>query len=299
MSPDAILKGTSYLGSNPVPQVTIEQLSGGGNLKYFRSNSGSKLEQLKNERPSVQLDAFMDRLIRNACVGAGWPFELTWDASKLGGANVRLLLAKAMRAVEDRQDLLRPVAKRCVGYAVAKAIKQGLLPGNPEWYAWEFTMPARMTADYGRDAKADLADYQAGLRSMTDILSEEGIDIKDHIKTLHEEREMLAAAGIAIGSPAAQPAAQPAEDDGAPEAENPEMPESEDAAMSKGATYKLEIPIHLPAPVVHLGKNEITVTPPNVTVQPPQVTVNVPEQKKGKRMFIRDETGKIVGLQAE
>lgn len=250
----------------------------------------------------------MDRLIRNACVGAGWPFELTWDASKLGGANVRLLLAKAMRAVEDRQDLLRPIAKRCVGYAVAKAIKQGLLEGNPEWYAWEFTMPARMTADYGRDAKADLADYQAGLRSMTDILSEEGIDIKDHIKTLHEEREMLAAAGIAIGAPAPQPAAPETEDeagdaeeDGAPEAEveDPETPESEDAAMSKGQTYKLEIPIHLPAPIVHLGKNEITVTPPNVTVQPPQVTVNVPEKKTGRRMFIRDETGKIIGLQAE
>ncbi len=198
LSPDAILKGTSFLGSNPVPAVTIEQMAGGGNVKYFRGGSNSKLEQLKNERPSVQLDAFMDRLIRNACVGAGWPFELTWDSSKLGGANVRLLLAKAMRAVEDRQDLLRPVARRVVGYAVAKAIKNGMLPASDEWYKWRFTMPARMTTDYGRDAKADLADYQAGLKSMTDILGEEGIDLADHIETLEDEREMLTEAGLPV-----------------------------------------------------------------------------------------------------
>lgn len=237
MSPDAILKGTSFLGSNPVPQVTIEQMAGGGTLKYFRSNSGSKLEQLKNDRPSVQLDAFMDRLIRNACVGAGWPFELTWSSEKLGGANVRLLIAKAMRAVEDRQDLLRPIARRCVGYAVAKAIKQGLLPPNDEWYAWRFTMPARMTADYGRDAKADLADYQAGITTLTDILGEEGKDLDQHIETLHEEREKLTAAGISTGQgapAAAQPAAvNPENDDGMDAAEGEDADESVDQEAQK------------------------------------------------------------------
>lgn len=201
MSPDAILKGTSFVGSNPVPAVTIEQIAGGGNVKYFRGNSGSKIEQLKNERPSVQLDAFMDRLIRNACVGAGWPYELTWNSAQLGGANVRLLLAKAMRAVEDRQDLLRPVAKRCVGYAVAKAIKNGQLPGSSEWYKWRFTMPARMTADYGREAAADLNDLNAGIKSLSDILGEEGIDISDHAKQRSRDNEILAEHGLpAIGA---------------------------------------------------------------------------------------------------
>lgn len=202
LDPKTILQGnTAFVGSSPQPAVTIEQVAGGGNVKYFRGNSGAKLEQLKNDRPSVQLDAFMDRLIRNACVGAGWPFELTWDASKLGGANVRLLIAKAMRAVEDRQDLLRPIARRCVGYAIAKAIKQGILEGNDEWYAWRFTMPARMTADYGREAKADLEDYRAGLTTMTDILGEEGRDLDEHIATRKMEAQKLSDAGLPpIGS---------------------------------------------------------------------------------------------------
>jgi capsid protein len=219
LSPDAILRGTQFLGSNPLPAVTVEQIPGGGNIKYMRSQSGSKIEQLKNERPSVQLDAFMDRLIRNACVGAGWPFELTWDASKLGGANVRLLLAKAMRAVEDRQDLLRPIARRCVGYAVAKAIKQGLLPPNDEWYAWRFTMPARMTADYGREAKADLEDYKAGLTTMTDILGEQGIDLDTHIETRRVENEKLIKAGL---KPAKEE--NPETDDGEDDTEDVDAP---------------------------------------------------------------------------
>jgi hypothetical protein len=184
------------VGSNPMPAVTVEQIPGGGNAKYFRAGTGSKIEQLKNERPSVQLDAFMDRLIRNACVGAGWPFELTWDASKLGGANVRLLIAKAMRAVEDRQDLLRPPAKRCVGYAVAKAIKQGILEGFDDWYNWDFGMPARMTADYGRDSKADLADLEAGVTTLEDILGEEGKDLSAHIAKRAAINKQLSAAGL-------------------------------------------------------------------------------------------------------
>jgi capsid protein len=221
LDPASVLRGgTQFVGSNPLPAVTVEQIPGGGNIKYMRSQSGSKIEQLKNERPSVQLDAFMDRLIRNACVGAGWPFELTWDASKLGGANVRLLIAKAMRAVEDRQDLLRPVAKRCVGYATAKAIKSGILEGFDDWYNWGFGMPARMTTDYGRDSKADLADLEAGVTNLDDILHEEGKDLDQHIAKRKAINEKLIAAGLPpIGPKAAAPIDNEDDENEGPEGE--------------------------------------------------------------------------------
>jgi capsid protein len=200
-----------------VPTVTSQDYMG-GTARFFRAGSGSKLEQLKSDRPGDPVNKFMDRLIRNACVGAGWPYELTWDASALGGANVRLLIAKAMRAVEDRQDLLRPVAKRIVGYAVAKAIKSGLLPESPEWYKWRFTMPARMTADYGREAAADRDDYKAGLINMGDILAEEGKDLDTHISERHEENEKLRAAGLTFEGSQLE-AEKP--DDDEPEADAP------------------------------------------------------------------------------
>jgi capsid protein len=177
------------------PSVVTQDFIGGV-ARFFRSNSGSKLEQLKSDRPGDPVDKFMNRLIRNACVGAGWPYELTWDASALGGANVRLLIAKAMRSIEDRQDLIRPVARRAVGYAVAKAIKNGILKESDEWYKWRFTMPARMTADYGREAAADLADLEAGVTALSDILGEEGRDIDDHIAVRKSDNAKLVAAGL-------------------------------------------------------------------------------------------------------
>jgi len=174
----------------------ISQDIHGVTMRYFRANSGSKIEQLKSDRPGAAVTDFMDRLIRNACTGAGWPYELAWDASKLGGANVRLLIARAMRSVEDRQDLLRPVARRCVGYAVAKAIKHGRLSPNPEWYKWKFTLPARITTDYGRDAQADREDYKAGMKTLTGILAEQGVDFDEFMDEKRMEDEKMGKAGV-------------------------------------------------------------------------------------------------------
>ncbi len=207
-SPAAVLNGASpFVGPSTGATVTTQQFNG-GTAHFFRSGTGSKLESLKNERPGANVTDFMDRLIRNALTGAGWPFELTWDASKLGGANIRLLIAKAMRAVEDRQDLIRSPAKRIVGYAVAKAIKTGRIPPNDEWYKWGFGLPARMTADYGREAAADLNDLNAGVQTLSGILAEEGKDIDQHITERKEDNEKLVAAGL---PPIGQP--EPANDD--------------------------------------------------------------------------------------
>jgi capsid protein len=175
--------------------VTTEEM-GGGTVRYFRANSGSKLEFLKNERPGQAWESFMNRLIRNAYSGAGWPYELSWDSSKLGGANIRLILSKGMRAVEDRQDLFRPAAKRVVGYAIAKAIKRGRLRPSADWWRWGFSLPARLTVDYGRDSNAQRADYEKGIVNLGDILAEQGKDLDAHIAARKLENAKLRKAGL-------------------------------------------------------------------------------------------------------
>ncbi len=190
------LDGSSTIG----PQMTTQSFQG-VKATYFRSGAGSKLEQLKLDRPGEVWDKFMNRLIRNACAGAGWPYELTWDSSLLGGANVRLLLAKAERTVMDRQDLLRPLARRLVGYAIAKAIKLGILEPNDEWYEWDFSMPSRITVDYGRDGNSDREDYKLGLLNMGEILRQQGMDLETHISERAEENDMLEEAGLPVYGP--------------------------------------------------------------------------------------------------
>ncbi len=190
------LDGSSTIG----PQMTTQSFQG-ISARYFRSSAGSKLEQLKLDRPGEVWDKFMNRLIRNACAGASWPYELTWDSSLLGGANVRLLLAKAERTVMDRQDLIRPVARRIVGYAIAKAIKNGDLHYNDEWYEWDFGLPARITVDYGRDGNSDREDYKLGMVTLTEWLAEQGKDLEQHIAVKVKENELLEAAGLPVYGP--------------------------------------------------------------------------------------------------
>jgi hypothetical protein len=192
------------LGGPGLRSTTTVAEMNGGMVKHFKANSGGKLEMLKSDRPGDAWESFMNRLIRNAMKGIGWPYELAWDIAELKGANGRMMLATAMRAVEDRQDLLRPFAKRAVGYACAKAIKQGILPPSADWWRWNFTMPPRMTADYGRDKAQDREDYLAGITNLTELCAERGLDVDQHIAQRAEENAKLGAVGLPVpGEPAA------------------------------------------------------------------------------------------------
>jgi hypothetical protein len=162
------------------PGITMQQFAG-GLVKYFRSGTGGKLEVLQNRNPSENWERFMTRLERHACEGLPWPFELAIDASALSGTNSRLVIGQAMRAVQDRQELFRPVAKRILGYAISKLIKLGRLPESPEWFRWDFTLPPRLSVDYGRDKTADQADWRCGIQNLSDILDQEGKDLEEHL----------------------------------------------------------------------------------------------------------------------
>jgi capsid protein len=176
--------------NGPTTQGVVGEEIMGGTVRYFRAGSGAKLEQFKSEVPSDATNSLMERLLRNALHGAGLPYEFFWDASKLGGASVRAMVAKVNRTVADRQDLIRPVARRRVGYAVSKAIKLGILPeyrgadlGGS--LRWGFTTPPIVTVDAGY-AGADAREaYKLGMRNLSEILAEGGRTLADHL----DERE--------------------------------------------------------------------------------------------------------------
>ena len=193
-SDPTVALGGNYAGAGEIVSKEIF----GGTVRHYKANSGSKLEAFKSDRPGDAWQRMMDRLIRNAMSGINWPFELAWDISALGGANTRFIISSAMRTVEDRQDLLRPFAKRAVGYACAKAMKQGILPQSDDWWRWSFTMPPRMTSDYGRDAAAQREDYLQGIINLSDICAERGIDLKQHIAARSAENAALEAANLPV-----------------------------------------------------------------------------------------------------
>jgi hypothetical protein len=154
----------------------------GGMVRYFRANSGGKVDSLKTDRPSGSWDTFMNRLVRNACAGVPWPYELAWSPAELSGTNARLVLGMAQKSIEDRQSLFEPIARRMVGYVIAKLVNLGRLPESKDWWRWEFTRPPRILVDYGRDKKADRDDWAAGISNLTDILTDLGKDLEEHYR---------------------------------------------------------------------------------------------------------------------
>lgn len=162
---------------NVVADTPTTEILQNGTTRYFRSNSGGKLEQLKHDRPGDMWDRFQDRVIRMMCKSIKWPYELTWKANEVNAALVRNIQEQARLSVEDRQDTLKGPAMRQILWAISKAIKSGIIPKpkNPnDWWKWSFIMPRKFSIDAGKDAQQRREDFKIGFKNKGEIISEEG-----------------------------------------------------------------------------------------------------------------------------
>lgn len=160
------------------PGVQVENINGPLNT-YYRANSGSKLETLYNPRPGEAWESFQSRIHRLALVGINWPAAMLLEATGQGTAE-RAAQNMAQRSVEDRQELLKRPAKIIVSWAIAKAIKAGMLPASPDWYRWDFTMPPKLTIDDGRVGKELDTAWKSGWQNHEDILGMHGKTLEEH-----------------------------------------------------------------------------------------------------------------------
>jgi hypothetical protein len=161
--------------------MTVQSLDG-GTVRYFKSNSGGKIETLQNTRPGNPFLEFHDRLLRAAYAGLNWPFAFYSGHAAGGGTAQRTEIAMAQRGIEDRQDLLFYAAKRIVGYAIAKAQKIGTLPQSAEWWKWSFSTPPKLTIDDGRVTKELESMWKIGAANLRDIVSMRGKTLEEHYR---------------------------------------------------------------------------------------------------------------------
>jgi capsid protein len=169
--------------------MTVQSMDG-GTVRYFKSNSGGKVETLVNNRPGNPFLEFHDRLLKSAFAGLNWPYAFYNGHGAGGGTAQRTEIAMAQRSIEDRQDLLFYAAKRMVGYAIAKAQKRGDLPQSADWYKWEFSTPPKLTIDDGRVMKELESAYKLGFKSASDITAAMGKKYSDVITQKAEEAAM-------------------------------------------------------------------------------------------------------------
>ena len=164
---DALAPGNSAVQITPV---------NGGEIYFMKAAANESIESLKDERPSQNTEAFIQRIQKRAMYSIGWPQEML-DASKLGGASVRLVQDLVRRSIADRQATIERRAKLIVTYAVAKAMKSGLISRNDtDWYKWNFTKSAQITVDSGNEQNALREGFKLGTVSLQDIASVKGQD---------------------------------------------------------------------------------------------------------------------------
>lgn len=192
-------------GSNTTGGVNVENFEQ-GMVKYFQANSGSKIEPILNQRPSVEWQSFQDRLLKEAVVGCGWSMSLLEGNPDFNSVATRLSIKLAEKAVEDRQALLISGAKRIITYATARFIDLGILPKNNEFWKWGFSLPKKISIDAGRDSKSLIEEYDKGFHTLESILGESGTSLESHLRQRIKEEimertlrsEMYAEAGLQL-----------------------------------------------------------------------------------------------------
>lgn len=165
---------TTLNTDTPTTDLMLEEIQGGA---IRRLATGEKLESHGSNRPNPTFTGFLEFIIRDVATGTGLPYEFIWNAEKLSGPAQRFIMQKANRRFQERQQLIIDrFLNRVWGYVISKAIKNGSLSKNPDWWRVRWQTPAQITVDVGREAREDRSDVEAGLRTAATHFGEQGAD---------------------------------------------------------------------------------------------------------------------------
>jgi len=163
-------------GSDP---SALQKIIGG---KLVALKPEESLESFQSGRPSPTFTGFLEHLRRDSALGV-IPYEFAADSSRIGGAGVRLVVAKADRRFSYRQliliqRLIRPVWFYVIGDAIARCE----LSAAKNWWQIACVTPRRITVDAGREAQQNRADVEMGLKTISDHYQELGADFGEELE---------------------------------------------------------------------------------------------------------------------
>lgn len=175
--------------------LDVMQLDGGA-YHVFKAGTNSKLEAFDwRDRPGRNSQDFMDASVRDAMTGTEWSAFFSLDPAHIGGAPMRVIVDRINRTLKKRRRLVKKNRLRTDVYALAKAIKSGQLPPDPDFYRWTYQGPVDVTADRRYDAITDQMEYAAGWKNLEDIQASRNGDWRQKRKQrLDEVRELYTAA---------------------------------------------------------------------------------------------------------
>ena len=164
------------LGALNTPSYTSIANTMGGKLLVL--DQGESMNSFQSNRPNATFNGFIAALERDISMGV-LPYEFVSDPSKLGGASIRLVTAKASRVFGKYQNTI--IETFCLptwGYIIGQGIADGEIPDDPKWNEVSWTTPKSVTVDAGRDAANDRNDVEMGLLSMSELYAQRGLDFR-------------------------------------------------------------------------------------------------------------------------
>lgn len=161
----------------------------GGKLVSLKPNES--FDSFEPKRPSPTFTGFLEHLRRDSALGV-LPYEFAADSSKVGGAGVRLVVAKADRRFSYRQMILiQRLIKPVWFYVIGDAIDRGELPAMPGWWKISCVTPRRITVDAGREAQQNRADVEMGLKTISDHYEELGADFGEELERRARDAKLI------------------------------------------------------------------------------------------------------------
>ena len=187
--------GNATEASDP---VSLQQIVGG---KLVALKPDESLDSFQSNRPSPTFTGFLEHLRRDSALGM-IPFEFAADSSKIGGAGVRLIVAKADRRFSFRQMILeRRLIRPMWAYVIGDAIARKLLPPMDGWWKISSVPPKRVTVDAGREAQQNRADVEMGLKTLSDHFQELGADFGEEIERRASDAKLIMETAKKYGVP--------------------------------------------------------------------------------------------------
>jgi lambda family phage portal protein len=180
--------GEASLESETSDAADLQRIVGG---KLLALKPNESLESFESKRPSPTFTGFLEHLRRDSALGV-LPFEFTADSSKIGGAGVRLVVAKADRRFSYRQMILiQRLIKPVWFYVIGDAISRGDLEPAPNWWKISAVCPKRVSVDAGREAQQNRADVEMGLKTILDHYEELGADFGEELQRRARDIRMI------------------------------------------------------------------------------------------------------------
>lgn len=176
---------------NNVTSLHNEKVDG-VTVSYFRAKSGSRIEAMEDKRPTSEQQEFENTIIRSELHAIGWSYDFSYNPNNVKGAMARVVVDRINRRAKNlRNRLVIPWRRRFDLFRIAKAMKNGDLPFNDEWFKWSYSGHTPITADAKYDADVDINTSRAGMNTLQLVANKRNFDWKDLRRQREEEARDL------------------------------------------------------------------------------------------------------------